>query len=47
MPSLVPGYEYDIFISYRHNDNRSGWPGGKALRAVPGFDEVLKRMRLT
>jgi TolB-like protein/Tfp pilus assembly protein PilF len=25
MPSLFPGYEYDIFISYRHNDNRSGW----------------------
>src|SRR5664280_193237 len=24
MPSIVPGYEYDIFISYRHNDNRSG-----------------------
>ncbi len=25
MPSIVPGYEYDIFISYRQNDNRSGW----------------------
>src|SRR5664280_184421 len=25
MSSLIPGYEYDIFISYRHNDNRSGW----------------------
>ena len=25
MPSLIPGYEYDVFISYRHNDNRSGW----------------------
>jgi TolB-like protein/predicted metal-dependent HD superfamily phosphohydrolase len=25
MPSLIPNYEYDIFISYRHNDNRSGW----------------------
>ncbi len=25
MPSLLPGYEYDIFISYRQNDNRSGW----------------------
>ena len=21
MPSLIPGYEYDIFISYRHKDN--------------------------
>jgi hypothetical protein len=25
MLSVIPGYEYDIFISYRHNDNRSGW----------------------
>jgi TolB-like protein/lipopolysaccharide biosynthesis regulator YciM len=25
MASLITGYEYDIFISYRHNDNRSGW----------------------
>jgi TolB-like protein len=25
MASIVQGYEYDIFISYRHNDNRSGW----------------------
>ncbi len=25
MPSLVSGYDYDVFISYRQNDNRSGW----------------------
>jgi hypothetical protein len=25
MPGIVPGFEYDIFISYRHYDNRSGW----------------------
>jgi adenylate cyclase len=25
MASIIKGYEYDIFISYRHNDNRSGW----------------------
>ncbi|HQQ98383.1 MAG TPA: hypothetical protein PLX35_14025 [Cyclobacteriaceae bacterium] len=25
MPTLLPGFEYDIFISYRQNDNRSGW----------------------
>jgi len=24
MPSIIKGYEYDIFISYRHNDNRTG-----------------------
>lgn len=23
--AIVPGYEYDIFVSYRQNDNRSGW----------------------
>src|ERR1044072_2152659 len=25
MPSIVPGFEYAIFISCRHSDNRSGW----------------------
>ena len=25
MSSIISGYEYDIFVSYRHNDNRSGW----------------------
>ena len=25
MSSIVPTFEYDIFISYRHNDNKSGW----------------------
>lgn len=26
MPAIIPGYEYDIFISYRHNDNAyDGW----------------------
>jgi len=25
MASIIPGYEYDIFISYRQNDNTSGW----------------------
>ncbi len=25
MPSLLSGFEYDIFISYRHNDNLDGW----------------------
>jgi TolB-like protein/Tfp pilus assembly protein PilF len=24
MPSLIPGYEYDIFVSYRHKDNKGG-----------------------
>jgi hypothetical protein len=34
MPSILPGFEYDVFISYRHNDNRSGW--------VTDFVESLK-----
>jgi hypothetical protein len=25
MPSVIQGFEYDIFITYRQNDNRSGW----------------------
>ena len=25
MSSIVSGFEYDIFISYRHNDNLDGW----------------------
>jgi TolB-like protein/Tfp pilus assembly protein PilF len=25
MPSLLATFSYDIFISYRHNDNKSGW----------------------
>jgi TolB-like protein len=25
MPSIHPNYEYDIFISYRQNDNQNGW----------------------
>jgi len=37
MASLTPGYEYDIFISYRHNDNRSGW----VTEFVSAFQEEL------
>ncbi len=35
MPSLIPGYEYDIFISYRHKDN-------KGDKWVTEFVRVLK-----
>ena len=36
MASLVPGYEYDIFVSYRQKDNKyDGW--------VTQFVENLKR----
>lgn len=36
MPSLIPGFEYDIFVSYRHKDNKyDGW--------VTTFVDNLKR----
>ena len=35
MPSLIPGFEYDIFISYRHKDN-------KGERWVSEFVSALK-----
>ncbi len=36
MPSILPNYEYDIFVSYRHNDNKyDGW--------VTEFVEKLKQ----
>lgn len=36
MPSIIPGFEYDIFISYRHKDNKyDGW--------VSEFVENLKK----
>lgn len=36
MASFIPGFEYDIFISYRHNDNEyDGW--------VTEFVEKLRR----
>ena len=37
MPSVLPGYEYDVFISYRQNDNRSGW----VSEFVKGLQEEL------
>ena len=36
MASLIPGYEYDVFISYRQKDNKyDGW--------VSEFVENLKK----
>ncbi len=37
MASILPGYEYDIFVSYRQNDNRSGW----VSEFVKGLQEEL------
>lgn len=38
MPSIHPDYEYDIFISYRHNDNQDGW----VTRFVEALQNELK-----
>ncbi len=35
MPSILPNFEYDIFISYRHKDNRHG--------GITEFVELLKK----
>ena len=42
MPSLIPGYEYDIFISYRQNDNRSGASAGSGQGWVTEFMKALQ-----
>jgi hypothetical protein len=34
MASLIPGYEYDIFISYRQKDSEEG--GGGKVRGRRG-----------
>jgi TolB-like protein/Tfp pilus assembly protein PilF len=38
MASIVSGYEYDVFISYRHNDNLDGWVSD----FVENLDKELK-----
>jgi TolB-like protein len=43
MPSLVPGYEYDIFISYRQKDNRyDGWVTEFVQNLRKELDATLK-----
>jgi len=35
MASLVPGYEYDIFVSYRQKDNKhDGWVIGSYTNVI-------------
>lgn len=38
MASILPGFEYDIFVSYRHNDNLDGW----VTDFVQNLDKELK-----
>ncbi len=43
MASLIPGYEYDIFISYRQNDNRyDGWVTEFAANLKKELDATIK-----
>jgi hypothetical protein len=53
MASLIPGYNYDIFISYRQKDNKGGRQGAPLSGAtqfreagwVSEFVEALKTER--
>jgi hypothetical protein len=45
MASVIPGYEYDIFISYRQKDNLPSPGSGRQANNdswVSGFVEALK-----
>lgn len=43
MPTLLTGYEYDIFISYRHNDNKyDGWVTEFVEKLNQELDATLK-----
>ncbi|MDZ4715618.1 MAG: hypothetical protein SH819_09130 [Cytophagales bacterium] len=43
MASIFPGYEYDIFVSYRHNDNKyDGWVTEFVEKLNQELDATLK-----
>jgi len=43
MPSIIPGFEYDIFVSYRHNDNKyDGWVTEFVEKLNQELDATLK-----
>lgn len=42
MSSTLPGFEYDIFISYRHNDNLDGWATAFVLQLEKELKATLK-----
>lgn len=43
MASILPGYEYDIFVSYRHNDNKyDGWVTEFVEKLTQELDATLK-----
>ena len=43
MASFAPGFEYDIFVSYRHNDNKyDGWVSEFVEKLKQELDATLK-----
>lgn len=43
MPSILPDFEYDIFVSYRHNDNQyDGWVTEFVEKLKQELDATLK-----
>lgn len=43
MASILSGYEYDIFVSYRHNDNKyDGWVTEFVEKLSQELDATLK-----
>jgi len=47
MASLIPGYEYDIFISYRQKDNKhDGWVTEFVNNMKGELESILKFIRI-
>src|SRR5688572_826839 len=43
MPSLIPGFEHDIFISYRHKDNKyDGWVSEFVSHLISELEATFK-----
>ena len=43
MASIISGFEYDIFVSYRHNDNKyDGWVSEFVEKLKQELDATLK-----
>ncbi len=43
MPSILPGFEFDIFVSYRHNDNKyDGWVSEFVAKLQQELDATIK-----
>ena len=43
MASILPGYEYDIFLSYRHKDNAyDGWVTEFVLNLKKELESTFK-----